>query len=76
MGNPKCQALQVGEKKLWLKSSIGTGEFGQMYIAECGEGNKEVFAVRLTKVPLDDRGRVTKPEVSSVSEEAGIVEVG
>ncbi len=75
MSNPKGQALQVGEKKLWLKSIIGTGEFGQIYIAEDVEGSKEVFAVRLTTVPLDDRGRVKKPEVS-VWEEAGLVEVG
>ncbi len=73
MGNPKALALQVGEKKLWLKSTISAGKFGQMYIAESNEsGSKEFFAVRITTVPLDDRGRVTRPEVS-VWEEAGIV---
>ncbi len=68
MSNPKAVVLQVGEKKekkLWLKNSISTGKFGHMYIAECNEsGSKEVFAVRITTVPLDDRGRVTRPEVS------------
>ncbi len=65
----------MGEKKLLLTSIIGKGEFGQLYVAEGPEGSKEVFTVRLTTVPLDDRGRTTRPEVS-VWEETGILEAG